>query len=250
MQGGDPSSTRPIYQLAFLNIPYDNLDMLAERPADNVPVQARRRGRPPNTAARTDVLAALGRLLAEADYDAISIEDILSRAGVSRATYYKHFNSKEDALIALFTQVADDVRNRVLAAMEQADDARTLIEDGVTAYAHALLSIGRLAPAFNAAQYRFPQMYAQREETVRRYVEQLSTMLPQAGLPDVPDFLLDGLIAGVDRIVQRFAADCLAGSAGPDDIDRMLSETRRVLAAFLAVYTKPGPARRRIAGRR
>lgn len=45
---------------------------------------------------------ALGRalieLVQERDFDAITVQDILDRAGVGRATFYAHFRNKEDVL--------------------------------------------------------------------------------------------------------------------------------------------------------
>lgn len=45
---------------------------------------------------------ALLSLMKENDYDSISITDIVNKAGLSRVTYYRHFNSKEDILIRYF----------------------------------------------------------------------------------------------------------------------------------------------------
>ncbi len=45
---------------------------------------------------------ALLELMKEEDYEKISITDIVNKAGLSRVTYYRHFNSKEDILIRFF----------------------------------------------------------------------------------------------------------------------------------------------------
>ena len=45
------------------------------------------------------ITTALLDLMEEKEYDDISIKDIVSKAGLSRVTYYRHFNSKEDILI-------------------------------------------------------------------------------------------------------------------------------------------------------
>ncbi len=45
---------------------------------------------------------ALLELMKTNDYDSISITDIVNKAGLSRVTYYRHFNSKEDILIRYF----------------------------------------------------------------------------------------------------------------------------------------------------
>ncbi len=52
-------------------------------------------------ASREAIVLALRRLLDRALFDDIAIEDILGEAGVSRATFYRHFKTKREVAIAL-----------------------------------------------------------------------------------------------------------------------------------------------------
>src|SRR5512147_2139506 len=47
--------------------------------------------------------AALTELLHEQRYDLISVRDIITRAKVSRSTFYLHFQDKDDLLASSFT---------------------------------------------------------------------------------------------------------------------------------------------------
>ena len=47
---------------------------------------------------RRSLWQALFALIGEQGYDATSVQDILNRAGVGRATFYAHFRNKEDLL--------------------------------------------------------------------------------------------------------------------------------------------------------
>ena len=56
---------------------------------------------------------ALLELMDEQDYDSISITDITNKAGLSRVTYYRHFESKEDILIKYFVLTKDKFVDQV-----------------------------------------------------------------------------------------------------------------------------------------
>lgn len=45
---------------------------------------------------------ALLSLMEEQDYKNISVTDIVNKAGLSRVTYYRHFNNKEEIIIRFF----------------------------------------------------------------------------------------------------------------------------------------------------
>jgi len=52
---------------------------------------------------------ALIGLMAEKDYGAITIADILKRADVARSSFYEHFRDKDDLLFGSFQDVIDDL---------------------------------------------------------------------------------------------------------------------------------------------
>lgn len=48
------------------------------------------------------IVQALFRLMGEYEFDKISITDIVKKAGVGRATFYRHYKSKEDVIFYYF----------------------------------------------------------------------------------------------------------------------------------------------------
>jgi AcrR family transcriptional regulator len=66
------------------------------------------------TNARTRVLAAAVELFARQGYDATSVAQVISQAGVAKGGFYHHFTSKE----ALLYEVYGDLITRQLAAMD------------------------------------------------------------------------------------------------------------------------------------
>ncbi len=55
--------------------------------------------------------AALILLMKKSDFDSISITDIIKKAGVSRSSYYRNYNSKEAILTDVFNQAAETIVN-------------------------------------------------------------------------------------------------------------------------------------------
>ena len=71
--------------------------------SESVASQLKRRGRPRREKARTAILEAATDLLLEHGLDAVSMDEVADRAGVSKATIYRWWPSKETlALDALY----------------------------------------------------------------------------------------------------------------------------------------------------
>lgn len=78
------------------------------------------------------IVQATGELLAEKGYDAISMEEIASRVGISRTAIYLHFPSKEELVLALLRRSIETSAERLDTLLAQKISARekvrTLIE--------------------------------------------------------------------------------------------------------------------------
>jgi TetR/AcrR family transcriptional regulator len=72
---------------------------------------------PANVASRTDAVArildAAAGLFAESSYDAVSMNAIAERAGVSKANIFHHFSSKESLYLAVVRAACHDVGERL-----------------------------------------------------------------------------------------------------------------------------------------
>jgi AcrR family transcriptional regulator len=65
---------------------------------------------------RERLLAAMLRATAELGYREVSVQDVLERAGVSRPTFYEHFENKEACFLAAFDTAAARLRKRLESA--------------------------------------------------------------------------------------------------------------------------------------
>lgn len=74
-------------------------------------------------------------LVLERGYDRISVEDIAERADIARATFYAHYAGKEELLTSVFTELVEDLMNRLTLRVGPWDVARThMVEES---YKHA-----------------------------------------------------------------------------------------------------------------
>lgn len=65
---------------------------------------------------RERLLAAALRATAELGYREMSVQDVLDRAGVSRPTFYEHFENKEACFLTAFDAAGARLRTRITAA--------------------------------------------------------------------------------------------------------------------------------------
>lgn len=77
---------------------------------------------------RQQLRAALLSLIQERGFETLSVQDIIDRANVGRATFYSHFDSKEDLLVSGFDELraALKVRQREARLREKSSDERLL----------------------------------------------------------------------------------------------------------------------------
>lgn len=73
---------------------------------------------------RERLLAAMLRATAQLGYRELSVQDVLERAGVSRPTFYEHFENKEACFLAAFDTAAARLRERLETAAEDGETWR------------------------------------------------------------------------------------------------------------------------------
>jgi AcrR family transcriptional regulator len=69
---------------------------------------------------RERLLAAMIKTVTEIGYNALTVQNVLVRAGISRPTFYEQFEDKEDCFLAAFDTSAAQMRDRVEAAVAAA----------------------------------------------------------------------------------------------------------------------------------
>lgn len=66
---------------------------------------------------RERLLAAMIGAVTEIGYNALTVQNVLTRAGISRPTFYEQFEDKEDCFLAAFDAAASRMRDRIEATV-------------------------------------------------------------------------------------------------------------------------------------
>jgi AcrR family transcriptional regulator len=91
------------------------------------------------------VIAALADEVAEKGYRAVTIADIVRRAGIARNTFYENFTGKEDCFLAASELAAKEALRRVVDAAVEVDTWPARVEAGLAAFLDYVASEPALA---------------------------------------------------------------------------------------------------------
>jgi AcrR family transcriptional regulator len=152
------------------------------------------------------MLEAVGGAVAEKGYAATTIDDIVRGAGVSKKTFYEHFQDKLGAFLAAYEAASDELYEHVRVAQDAVsptDDAwleRT--HAGIRAYLRWLAAEPALARVFLIeVAAAGPEALARRERLRDRYAGRMREL--QHGDSDVPEEIFHAVVAAADDMVVR-----------------------------------------------
>lgn len=113
-------------------------------------------GGPRRSEARERLLATASALFYREGIRAVGVERILAEAPATRATFYRHFPSKEDLVVAYLRGVDTDIRAGTQAAIEAAPSPADALRAIGTAVADALAEPEFRGCAFLKAAAEYP----------------------------------------------------------------------------------------------
>jgi AcrR family transcriptional regulator len=94
---------------------------------------------------RERLIAGLAESIAENGYSGTTIAHITRHAAVSRRTFYEHFSSKDECFVAAYDTVMAELRERVSAGFESAEDWPHAARAGIGAMLEFLAAEPHLA---------------------------------------------------------------------------------------------------------
>jgi AcrR family transcriptional regulator len=172
---------------------------------------------------RERILDAIVDVTSLVGYAAMSVEDIIGTAGVSRRTFYDHFKSKEDAFIAALDAVGTDLVERMRSATANSQDFAGCVRSCLGTFLFFLADEPRYADLLIVeAMAAGPAAIERRNKLLKAFSEML-----HAGADKVPD----------GRRPPALTAETIAGGIYEVVYSRVLEGQARQLPSLLPDLT-------------
>jgi TetR/AcrR family transcriptional regulator, ethionamide resistance regulator len=129
------------------------------------------------------ILDVAERLL-DGGFDAMTVEAVARGAGISRASLYFYFGSKDDVLIALVARTMKDITERYAQATWSGTDPRSILDQGLTATEQMWREHGRVMRAAVEVGPSIPVVLALWRDTLEDSAQRFRVVLEGCGVPD------------------------------------------------------------------
>jgi AcrR family transcriptional regulator len=151
----------------------------------------------------------LAQETAVSGYRAVTVADIVRRAGIARNTFYENFTSKEDCFLAAQEMALTEALSRVVDAAGELDSWPRRVEAGLAAFLGYVASDPPLARACMVeALSAGPKAVARYEESLQSFVSlfRLGREATAHG-DELPPTLEEAIVGGVFWIVYQRIVD-------------------------------------------
>jgi AcrR family transcriptional regulator len=137
-------------------------------------------------------------------FAATSVAELIALAGVSRPTFYEHFDSKEACFLASYERILADCAERIMAAYQREPDVLAALRGAYQAFVTELIENPKAARVVLVDMLSLGSVAVERAERIRLSFE--------AALVDNPDLLggftitptvLTAILAGVWQVARR-----------------------------------------------
>jgi AcrR family transcriptional regulator len=154
---------------------------------------------------RARIINALAREVSEKGYRAVTVADIVKRAGIARNTFYENFSSKEDCFLAAQKFAMGAALGRVVEAAGEIDNWPYRVEAGLAAFLRFVAEEPALARTCMVdALAAAPTSVRYYEESLQAFVSlfRLGRDVSPHGR-ELPETLEEALIGGVFWILYQ-----------------------------------------------
>jgi AcrR family transcriptional regulator len=154
---------------------------------------------------RARIISALTEETAAQGYRAVTVADIVRRAGIARNTFYDNFSSKQDCFLATQDFAVEEALRRVVEAASKVDSWQARVDAGLAAFLHYVAS----EPAL--ARTCIVEALSAGPAAVARYEESLQSFIPLFRIgrkvsphgEELPETLEETIVGGVFWIIYQ-----------------------------------------------
>lgn len=182
---------------------------------------------------RRTILVAAGRVFGRLGYAGTRVEDILQEADVSRATFYKLFDSKE----AVFLAIEDSFNFSFMQAMSAVDTARLTpleqAEEFIDVYLRWIVGWRGVARVMwiDPTRPRAGVVIEARTAAHQAFLELVNRVVADMGVTDPDPYVLRGLLGAISEVGMALIE---APRSSDADLDRARAAILRLAVAALA----------------
>ena len=117
------------------------------------------------------ILAAVESLVAERSFRDLTVEDVMTTAGLSRTTFYRHFPDLESILLQGVADISEELRAASSLWLETSGDPDAALDPSGKGLVETYRRHGRLLLAFVEAAATAPEVEAAWQQTMDGFVD-------------------------------------------------------------------------------
>lgn len=151
---------------------------------------------------RERLLAAMTATVTEVGYSALTVQDVLARAGISRPTFYEQFDDKEDCFLAAFDAIANQIRERVEDGASEGSGWKQRLRLGIAALLEFVDEEPRAARAVIVeARASSPNGLRRRDEALNGFASCIDALVREE-LAEAPSAIAAaGVVGGIESVL-------------------------------------------------
>ena len=151
---------------------------------------------------RGRLVDGIAAAVAEKGYPATRVADVVGRAGVSRKTFYEHFEDKLDCFLAAYDIGVEVLLAELQAAWDRPGTFPERLEAAVDAYLGTLADAPDFARTFLIeALAAGPRALERRAYVHRRFAAQMEAAHGETSLPEPPPQAYAAAVGAVNELV-------------------------------------------------
>jgi AcrR family transcriptional regulator len=152
---------------------------------------------------RERILDAVLQAASQGGYAAMRIEDVIAIAGVSRRTFYDHFANKEDAFLASYDLVLEQLLSGVSTAFASGETWTSRVRRGLAAFLNLLAAEPALAQVCVVEALAAGPRALERRTRAMRAFQELLMPPPDDALATgtAPPVAIEAIVGGIYEVI-------------------------------------------------